>query len=212
MLLAAVAGGAALGRSAANKAVKNRVSEAVEIAKATAIDDLSREITSVIRQRVQAVASSLLWKTALISVLFALHASNDLSSRGFQLVAISITIGFAVRDAILIAPHIWRGYVYVRGHNWKPATALKEFVARIVFDRAYEKALEATSEPGASQAIAISSYTKEAISEEIAQAVSDIARQSSIRIIRMRAALGAGAILAVSGVYTAFITLALLHA
>ncbi|MCK5748326.1 MAG: hypothetical protein KAH44_19065, partial [Oricola sp.] len=107
---------------------------------------------------------------------------------------------------------LWRGYVYVRGHHWKPATALKEFIARIVFDRAYEKALEATSEAGARHAIALSSYTKEAISAEIAHAVSDIARVSSIRIIRMRAAVGAAAIATVSAAYSAFILFALAHA
>lgn len=214
LLLAAtaVAGGAALGRKAANKAVKSRVTRAIEIAKATAIEDLSRETTAVVRQRVQAVAASLLWKTAIVSVLFALHGAGDLSARGFQAVVIAITLGFALRDLIMLAPHVWRGYVYVRGHNWKPATALKEFIARIVFDRAYEKALEATSEPGASRAIALSSYTKEAVSAEIAQAVSDIARTSSIRIVRMRAALGAAAIAAVTAAYSAFIYFAVLHA
>lgn len=208
----AVAGGAAFGRSAANKAVKTRVTQAVEIAKATAIEDLSRETTSVVRQRVQATAVSLLWKTAIVSALFALHGSGDLTTRGFQLLVVVITLGFAIRDIIMMAPHVWRGYVYVRGHDWKPATALKEFIARIVFDRAYEKALEATSEPGASHAIALSSYTKEAVSAEIAHAVSDIARTSSIRIIRMRAAVGAAVIVTVSAAYSAFITFALLHA
>lgn len=214
LLLAAtaVAGGAALGRSAANKAVKSRVTRAIEIAKATAIEDLGREATAVVRQRVQAVAASLLWKTAIVSALFAIHGSGDLSTRGFQALVVVITLGFAVRDLVMLAPHVWRGYVYVRGHNWKPATALKEFIARIVFDRAYEKALEATSEPGTSHAIALSSYTKETVSAEIAQAVSDIARASSIRIVRIRAAVGAAAIATVSGAYSAFIYFAILHA
>ncbi len=208
----AVAGGAALGRRAADKAVKTRVTQAVEIARATAIEDLSRETTTVVRQRVQAVAISLLWKTAIVSALFALHGSGDLSTRGFQFLVIAVTAGFAVRDLVMLAPHVWRGYVYVRGHDWNPATALKEFIARIVFDHAYEKALEATSQPGASHAIAISSYTKEAVSAEIAHAVSDIARTSSIRIVRMRAAVGAAVIATVSAAYSAFITFAFLHA
>lgn len=213
LLLAAtaVAGGAALGRSAANKAVKTQVSRAVEIAKAAALEDLGRETTSVVRQRVQAVAVSLLWKTAIVSAFVALHGSGDLSTRGFQTIIIMITAAFAIRDVVNLAPHVWRGYVYVRGHRWKPATALKEFIARIVFDRAYEKALEATSQPGASHAIALSSYTKEAVSAEIAHAVSDIARASSIRIIRIRAAVGAAAIVVVSAAYSAFILFALTH-
>lgn len=211
LAVTAVAGGAALGRSAVNKAVKSRVTHAIEIAKATALDDLSRETTAVVRQRVLTVAVSLLWKTAIVSAFFALHGMGELSTRGFQIVVIAMTCGFAIRDVLMLAPHIWNGYVYVRGHNWKPATALKEFVARIVFDRAYEKALEATSEPGTSHAIALSSFTKEAVSAEIAQAVSDIARSSSVRIIRMRVVVGAAAVAAVSVVYSAFIYIAVLH-
>lgn len=205
----AVAGGAVIGRSAVDKAVKSRVSQSVEIAKTAAIEELSRETTSVVRQKVLSVAVSLLWKAAIISALFALHEANDLTERGFQLIVIIITSGFAIRDIMLMAPHIWRGYVYVRGHDWKPATALKEFIARIVFDRAYEKAIEATSEPGARQAIALSSYTKEALSEEVALAVSDVARTASIRIIRLRVLLGLAIIAAVSGTYSAFIYFAL---
>lgn len=208
----AVAGGAVLGRSAVDKAVKGRVSQAVEIAKSTAIDDLSRETTAVVRQRVQSVAISLLWKIAIVSALFALHEAGDLTSRGFQIVVFVITAGFAIRDLVALAPHLWRGYVYVRGHNWKPATAVKEFIARIVFDHAYEKALEATSEPGARHAIALSSYTKEMLSEEIAHAVSDVAKAASIRIIRARVILGAAAIAAVSSTYSAFILFALSRA
>ncbi len=208
----AVAGGAVLGRSAVDKAVKGRVSQAVEIAKSMAIEDLSRETTSVVRQRVLSVAISLLWKIAIVSALFALHETGDLTTRGFQLVVVVITAGFAIRDLVVLAPHLWRGYLYVQGHNWKPATALKEFIARIVFDRAYEKALEATSEPGARHAIALSSYTKEMLSEEIAHAVTEVAKAASIRIIRLRVFLGLAAIAAVSGTYSAFIYFAVSHA
>ena len=209
----ALAGGVAtLGRSAVDNVIKDRVAQAIDIAKEAAIEDLRRETSDVVRRRVQTVAVSLLWKIATVSMLFALRDAGDLSVRGLQILVLILTAGFAIRDLAALAPHLWRGYVYVRGHNWRPATALKEFVARLVFDRAYDKALEATSEPGARHAIALSSYTKETVSEEIALAVSDVAKASSIQIIRVRVALGAAVIAVVSCAYSVFIYCALSQA
>lgn len=209
---ATIAGGAALGRRAVNRAVRARVAEAVEIARASAIGDLSREITSVVAQRVRAVAASLLWKGAIVLGFVILHEAGDLSVRGFFWSVIAVTVIFALRDAALAAPHLWRGVAFVRSHAWKPATALKEFVAGMAFERAYERALKATAEPGTSRAIALSSFSREDLSAEIAGAVRDVAKAASIRIVRLRAALGAAVILVFMLAYSGFLALALINA
>ena len=208
----AVIGGVKFGRSVMNRAVKNKVNQAIEIAKVSAIDDLSRETTGVIWQRVQRVTISLCWKTSIVAGLFALHAAGDLTGRGFKTIVIVVTLAFALRDAWLFAPLLWRGVMLVRSHKWRPTEALKEFIAGIVFERAYEKAIEATSEPGTRHAIALSSFKKENLSEEIARAVSEVAKAASIRIIRMRALLGAAVILIFMGAYSTFIYLSLSRA
>jgi hypothetical protein len=208
----AVIGGVKVGRSVMNRAVKSKVDQAIEIAKLSAIDDLSRETTAVVWQRVQRVMASLLWKTSIVAGLFALHAMGELTGRGFRAIVIVVTAGFAVRDAWLFAPLLWRGVMLVRSHKWKPTEALKEFIAGIVFERAYEKAIEAMSQPGTRHAIALSSFKKEVLSEEIANAVTDVAKAASIRIIRARALLGAGAILIFTAAYSAFIYLSLSRA
>ncbi len=208
----AVAGGVAVGRSAVDKAVKSRVSRAVEIAKVTAIEDLRRETTSVVTQRALNIAAALVWKLLIVGALYLLHRTNDLTTDGFRISVLLVTIFFAVRDLFLALPHLWRGYVFVRGHEWKPAKALREFVASIVFERAYEKALEATSQRSARHAIAMSSFTEEALAREIAQAVSEVAKEASVNIVRMRVMVGLSAVAVVSLTYGAFVALALYHA
>ncbi len=208
----AVIGGVKVGRSVMNRAVKSKVDQAIEIAKISAIEDLSRETTAVVWQRVQRVTVSLLWKTSIVAGLFTLHAMGDLTGRGFRAIVIVVTAAFALRDAWLFSPLLWRGVMLVRSHKWKPTAALKEFIAGIVFERAYEKALEATSQPGTRHAIALSSFKKEILSEEIANAVTDVAKAASVRIIRARALLGAGAILIFTAAYSAFIYLSLSRA
>lgn len=207
----AIVGGSAIGRTLVNRAVRGRVSEAVAIARKAAIDELSREVSVVVRQRVLAIAASLLWKAMIVGACYLLFRSSDLTAQGFQIAVVIMTIAFAVRDLYVVAPYIWTGYVFVRRHEWRPATALREFIAGVVFERAYERALAATAEPGAKHMIALSSFTREGLSEEIAGAVRDVAKGASLKIVRIRAALGLGAVLVVALTYSAFVAFALLH-
>lgn len=206
---AAVVGGVTVGRSVVTKSVRGKVNKAVALAKARAEEDLSREITSVIRGKLSGVLLSTLWKILIVGAMYGLYKYGELTADGLQIAVILTTFGFACRDIYLVGPHLWRAYGYIRIHRWRPDDAMREFIAGVVFDRAYEQALIATSQSGSRLAIMVSGLDQDAISHEIASAVSDVARAASIRVIRLRAAVGAAAAVAISGVYAAFLVLAL---
>jgi hypothetical protein len=206
---AALVGGVTLGRSVVTKSVRGKVNKAVALAKARAEEELSREITAVVREKLAGFLLSTLWKILIVGAVYGLYKYGELTADGLKLAVILTTIGFACRDIYLVGPHLWRAYGYMRIHQWRPGEALREFIAGVVFDRAYEQALLATSQSGQRFVIMVSGLDQDALSHEIASAVSDVARAASVRLVRMRAAVGAAAALAISGVYAAFLILAL---
>ena len=206
---AALVGGVTVGRSVVTKSVRGKVDKAVALAKARAEEDLRRETTAVVREKLAGVLLSTLWKILIVGAMYGLYKYGELTADGLQLAIILTTIGFACRDVYLVGPHLWRAYGYMRIHRWRPGEALREFIAGVVFDRAYEQALIATSQSGPRIAIIVSALDQGALSHEIASAVSDVARAASVRVVRLRAAAGAAAALAISGVYAGFLFLAL---
>lgn len=206
---AALVGGVWLSRKAADRVVRSRMDRAIDLAKSTAIEDLGREASSVAREKFLAILSSLGWKILIIAGLYLLHDGAELTTEGFRISVIAITAYFAVRDLVAAAPHIWRSLIFIRSHAWRPATALQEFIAGLVFDRAYERALDATARPGARRAIALSSFDGEALSREAALAVADVAKSASLRIVRARTLLWLAGMGVVAASYAGFVALAL---
>ena len=145
---AALVGGVTVGRSVVTKSVRGKVDKAVALAKARAEEDLRRETTAVVREKLAGVLLSTLWKILIVGAMYGLYKYGELTADGLQLAIILTTIGFACRDVYLVGPHLWRAYGYMRIHRWRPGEALREFIAGVVFDRAYEQALIATSQSG----------------------------------------------------------------
>ncbi len=190
LLVAAVAlgGGLALGRRTVSKLVEKRLPAEIEAAKAVAHAELDKQIGEFIRERLVSFLVSISIKAGLVGALYALFAYGQLTSAGLKIAVSAMLAGFVVRDCLRTIPYIAPTISHIRRNGWNPKQALKELVAGVAFERAYARALLAAQTGPNRYWIALSNYSAHAISVEVAEAVADVARTTSLRRARWRAA------------------------
>lgn len=204
-----MSGGLATGRQVLRKRLEQEKQSAIERAKLDAEAELEREVSAVVLEHLKDFLSSTAVKALIIAIAMGLRLSGDLTARGLAwLVAIMVAI-FLIRDAVRIYPDARLAYGHLKRHAWNVRTAISEFVAARAFERAYERAELGIS--GAKNVIlfGVSGINRQAVTQEIAQAVADVVRDVAYGHIRTRVLIAAGQAFAVSVVYAGFIFLAL---
>lgn len=208
MAAAAVGGGIAFGRKAIDRTVEKRVSEAIELAQATAIAELDRTIRDILQERLTNLGLSLAFKATLIAAAYALYAAEELTGAGFRIVTSAFLTAFIVRDFLRTAPYMAPALRLARQSNWSPRRALKAFVVGVVFERAYAEALAATTKGPHRFWISLSKYREQSISHEVASKVSEVAYDTSFRRARSRFLISAAAAVVMIVAYSGFAALA----
>lgn len=205
----AISGGVALGRKAIDRSIDRRVSAEIETAQARAIAELDRKATTVIREQLTAFARSLAIKVVLLGSAYALYATDYLALEGFRFIVLLFIGAFIVRDSASVLPYLVPAIRLARRHSWSPKRTLTALVAGVVFERAYADTLVAAQTRTNKVWIALSNYSAESLSQNVADAVSQVASETSYDRIRPRAllALGLAAVMGLS--YWAFIALTL---
>ena len=202
LALTAAAGGLALGRKAIDRGVAQRVAAEIELARARAMAALDEEVQRMIRTRLFVFGSSLAIKAGLVGAAYLLFASGHLTATGLHIVSLVLIAGFLGRDAARTLPYVMPAYRLARTHRWNPKRMLTELVAGVVFERAYAEALLA-SQTGANRYwIALSNYSANSLSNEVAEAVAEVARTTSYERIRPRIIYGAATAAAMMTVYS----------
>ncbi len=205
LLMAASLGGAALmGRRAINRQVEQRVPVEIAAARKIAVTELDKEISQVIVERLVSFALSLLIKAGLIGVVYLLFAQGYLTAPGLRIVVSILIVGFILRDIAKTLPFVAPALQLIRRHDWNFRKTVKEFVAGVAFERAYADAMIAMESGPNRLWLALSKYTAHSVSEDVADAVADVARTMSFRRARGRALLAALAALAMFGAYVGF--------
>jgi len=205
----AISGGVALGRKAIDRSIDRRVSAEIKVAQERAIAELDKKATSVIQEQLTVFARSLAIKAALLGSAYALYATDYLALAGFRIIVLLFIGAFIVRDSAAVLPYLVPAYRLARRHHWSPKRTLTALVAGVVFERAYADTLVASQTRANKVWIALSNYSAESLSQNVADAVAQVASETSYARIRPRAlmALGLAAVMGVS--YWAFIALTL---
>jgi len=205
LLIAAIGGGVLLGRRAMSRAVRERLPAEIETAKRVAAGELDKSIGEFIRERLIAFVSSSAVKAGLVGAFFLLHEAGELTTDGFRIVVAGLVTFFLGRDGLKTLPYLAPALRHMRRNGWRPDRAVRDFVAGVAFERAYARARRAVETGPARVFIALSNLTPHAISTEIAEAVADLARTTSVERARMRAFYAAAAAGATFALYAGFI-------
>ncbi len=200
-------GAALLGRRAVNRQIEQRLPTEIETARNIAILELDKQIQQVIAERLASFSLSLLIKAGLIGAAYLMFTQGHLTATGLQIVVAFLLVLFVARDILKTLPFLAPALHLVRRHHWNFRTAVKEFVAGVAFERAYAEAMVAMESGPNRLWIALSKYTAHSLSEDVANAVAEVARTTSFRRARNRVLLALGAALVMSAAYIGFFLL-----
>lgn len=203
-MAAALGGGALLSRSAINKRIEKRMPVEIETARAIAVAELEKQIGQVISERLLNFTLSLTIKAGLIGISYLLYAGGHLSLWGLKSVVAFLIAVFIVRDAVKTLPFVAPAYKIVRRHRWSPRAALIEFVAGVAFERAYAETMIAMETGPNKLWIALSKYSAHSLSENVAEAVADVARSTNFENAKKRALLASFLALFMFAAYISF--------
>ncbi|MEZ5920441.1 MAG: hypothetical protein R3C60_03715 [Parvularculaceae bacterium] len=206
---ASVAGaGALLGRKFIDRRIEKRLPAEIEIAKATAVAELHKTIAQVISERLAGFLLNLCIKGAAVAALFALFHYGVIDGPAFRISASVLLAAFLIRDALHVFPFIFPALELVRAHGWNGAKAFREFIAGAVFERAYAEALVATQQGPHARWIALSNYSAQSLSEDVAKAVADVARTTDFSDAKRRALLAVAAAGFMAAFYSVYLFIA----
>lgn len=201
----ALLGGAALGRRGLDRAVERRLAVEIERAKAVAMAELDKTVSAMLAERLRAFVITTAIKAAVIAAAYALYQFDVISGAAMHWTALAIIALFLIRDSLATLPFVAPAVRLARRHNWRPRRMLSELVAGHVFERAYAEALlEIQSGPNRFW-IALSKYSAENLSRDVAVAVSDVARHTAFDRIWPRAALALGKAALLAALYVTFL-------
>lgn len=207
LLLAAAAlggGAAAIGRKALNRKIENQLPVEIEAARSQAIVELNKKIGQVISERLSVFTLTLCVKAGLVGAFYLLFAAGHLSAAGLKIVGAALITFFVLRDALKTLPYMAPALRHIRRHRWNPRRALKEFIAGVAFERAYAAAMVAMETGPNRLWLAFSKYTAHSISNEVGEAVADVARTTSFRRIKQRAFVAVSLALVMFAAYIFF--------
>lgn len=204
---ATVGGGLFLSRRVLDKEIKRRVSVEIEAARIEAEEEVDKRVGEIIRENLRAFAISLAIKASLVSVAYFAHLFGVIGPTAMTVIITLLVAAFFIRDVIITAPFIAPALRHAHRHGWRLRFALRELIAGVLFEQAYARALLETTKGKSRFFIALSTYSRESISAEVAEAVADVARKMSFKRMRARAATASSLALAMMAAYSGFIYL-----
>lgn len=203
---AALSGGAALARNQLDKTIEKKIDAKIIEAQDIAIRDLDHQIKTIVSEQLIAFTRNLVFKVTFIAILVILYFLGIFERDALRYIISFALILFLIRDAWAIYPTAKQLWTLSRQHEWNLFQALREMVAANVFDQAYEQVMDETKDPKVKYWIALSRYSKEDISEQIADAISKVAATASVPIVRTHAGLAIGRAIFLLVAYSATLT------
>ncbi|MEM9168404.1 MAG: hypothetical protein AAGC56_02020 [Pseudomonadota bacterium] len=187
----AVGGAAAFGRKIADKAIEKRLASEIEAAKALAIAELDREIDGALRARLVGFALGVVVKAGLVAAAFAGFRAGLYEEMTFRIVATGLLAAFLGHDAVRAAPYLPTAVQLMREYGINVRAAITEYAAAAAFERAYRETSKRLTGKRVRGLIAVSTYTPGAISEQVAEAVAQVAEAVTFKRAATRAAVAA---------------------
>ncbi|GGY41989.1 hypothetical protein [Parvularcula lutaonensis] len=197
-----VVGAAVAGRKALDKKIEKKLLTATEEAVILAEAELDRSVKAVLRERSIRFAKTMAVKFALLGIVALSYWAELLTLRGLRFSIIALGIGYIVYDLRQVLPRLLPALAYARLHKFSVRSMITDTVAAAAFERAREEVAERLSGDKHRRWIALSSFTPEGMSHDIAEAVAEVARHASYDKVMPRALMFIAATVALSMVYT----------
>ncbi|MBI1392991.1 MAG: hypothetical protein GC152_09655 [Alphaproteobacteria bacterium] len=203
--IGAAIGVVALARRAADNAVETRLDAHIEASRGIALSELKAQASALSRRRAGEFALRTLKKTAILAYIFAVYSAGHMTATGVRTLLVGAIALMMARDMAQIARPVWLALKTLAAHRWRPAWALKEFAAALSFEAAYQRSLTQMTSASVSPVLFVSSFTRQDVSKQIATAVADVARESTIREARPHVIFFIAATAIVAAVYSGFV-------
>ncbi len=208
---AAISGGAALARNELDRRIEKKIEAKILEAEHNALVQLEEQIDTFIKDQLRGFIRNILFKAGFIALIIGGRYADFYSREAMAIIVALALAMFFLRDLWTLYPQARTLFQYARKHEWNLFQSLREMVATNVFDNAYEQVMNETQDKKVKYWIALSRYSAEDISNQIAEAISTVASQASVSIVRTRAGAALSKAGAMLVAYSATLAWALTH-
>lgn len=195
-------GAAVVGRKAIDKQIEKKLLSATEEAVILAEAELDRSVKAVLRERSIRFARTMAVKFLFLGLVALSFWAELLTLRGLRFSILALGIGYIVYDLRQVLPRLLPALAYARLHKFSARSMITDTVAASAFERASEEVSTRLSGSKHRHWIALSSFNRDEMSREIAEAVAEVARHASYDKVMPRALMFAAATVTLSAAYT----------
>jgi hypothetical protein len=179
LIVSALTAGVALGRKFLSGEVTSRKNKAIEAAAQEARIRLRREAHKFLKSSFRHYAIATGVKAAILITLWIVWRAHGLSDKAISISVGTALVAFLVRDALVIYPAARYVISALVRNGWHPLRALRETVAALVFEQVLAEAQSQPQPRSHKLLISLAGHDRETLHKEVAEAVADIARQTS---------------------------------
>lgn len=204
-VISAVSGGIAIGRTVLADQVSKRKHAAIEAAAVEARARIRDHAEVFLAASMKQFVVATLVKMVLLLSLWGAHRFDLLSDRIFLSGIVGLLTAFMVRDTLVTLPTARIALRELRTHGWHPKRAVSEVVAAHVFEQVLEEAAQQEDTRVTKVVMRLAGAKKDKLSQEVAEAVADVARQNTWRDLRPFALAWAVKFSLLSALYGGFV-------
>jgi len=179
LIVSALTAGVALGRKFLSCEVTSRKNKAIEAAAQEARIRIRREAHKFLKTSFRHFAIATGVKAAILVTLWIVWRAHGLSDKAISISVGTALVAFLIRDAWVIYPTARYVMSALVRNGWHPMRALRETVAALVFEQVLAEAQSQPQPRSHKLLISLAGHNRETLHKEVAEAVADIARQTS---------------------------------
>lgn len=208
LAVSAAASGLAYGRKAAGRTVARKTEEAIEEAAAQTRAEISGRAEEFVLTQSKSAARKLLLRVAIVGLLIGAYLGLGLP-REVTLLVIGATLSaMLIRDVVAALPTTKMVMAELRRYDWRPRRALREVIARQVFERVLAEAGSQHIDRKGKAILSVTGHTQEGLARLVAARVAEIARDTHWGDIRPYLIWGGITVFAFFAYYAAFVFVA----
>jgi len=184
---AVISGGATLARNEIDRRIEKKIDAKIIEAQDRALSSLDDTISQFASEQLISFSRNIVFKAVFIGLIFLGFFAKMYDQNSTALIVGLALFLFLIRDGWALYPTAKQIFSLAKTHDWNLFKAVRELVAADVFDKAYEEVMEQTQDSKVKHWIALSRYSEQGISTQIAGAISHVAAKASIPLIQTHA-------------------------
>ncbi|MCA8899717.1 MAG: hypothetical protein KDA53_00545 [Hyphomonas sp.] len=184
MIVSALAAGLFAGRKALGREVLSRKEQAIEAAAQEARHRIRADAMVFMARSLRRFSLALLVKLVILAAIWGGYRGDLYDSTLFSALVAGALALFLLRDAWVNLPVIRFALAELRRYGWKPKQAFSECVAARVFEEVLAGAKAQPQTRSGALMLALAGQSRDALHQQVAEAVAEVARQTSWSDIR----------------------------